>query len=190
MRGRTEQRQRAEHEKAEKLRADARAVRARRPRGRGARRTGEGGCRIRRRGRTAGAGARRAGGCRVPTSRRHRRRARSRGRQAPCRAGGDPAQGRRGRPVRDDRRRPAPHGAIDATRTDVDGDGRADVGTTGRTTADRDAVTADDPRHRDRRRPADHPPAGKRHRLRPSTHDDPAIVDDAPETRRDRTDRV
>ena len=57
--------QRRAREGREAARRGAR-VRTRGPRERGARRAGEGGCRIRRRGGAAGAGASRAGGCRRP----------------------------------------------------------------------------------------------------------------------------
>ena len=79
---RTEQReQRRAREGREAARRGA-GVRPRRPRGRGASRAGEGGCRNRRRRGAAGAGARRAGGCRRPPPRRQRRRARGRGRRS------------------------------------------------------------------------------------------------------------
>jgi hypothetical protein len=177
MRGRTEQRQRAEHEKAEKLRADARASEL----------------------------AAREGEARAAQAKADAASAAAAAQQAQARAAQADVDSRRladtvdeheadaakHRAEQDEILRKAddvdPFVTTDGTartsndgRADMDGDGRADTGRNDATVADHDETV-------DRSQTITRPPADST--APAATHDDP-LVDDVPETRRDRADRI
>ena len=173
MRGRTEQRQRAEHEKAEKLRADARESEL----------------------------AAREGEARAAQAKADAASAAAAAQQAQARAAQADVDSRRLADTVDEHEADAakhraeqeqtlrkaddldPYVTTDTTtrtKDDVNGDGRADV-------VRDDATTVDDDETAVRSQPITRPAAGSADQA--MAHDDP-VVDDVPDTRRDRADRV